>query len=107
MGYLPNVYDPCVFSRVIDDEVSTILLYVDDLMVFADTDESLIRIINDLKSIYKEVSYDIGIKHSYLGLTFKFDDSTVSIHMEGYINNLGRWEYKRHILNPSRERPIL
>jgi hypothetical protein len=57
-------------------------------MVFADNDDLLIRIINDLKSIYKEVSYDIGIKHSYLGMTFEFNDSTVSIHMEGYINNL-------------------
>jgi hypothetical protein len=32
MGYLPNLYDPCVFTRVTGDEASTILLYVDDLI---------------------------------------------------------------------------
>jgi hypothetical protein len=88
IGYLPNIYDPCVFVQVMDDSSSTILLYVDDLMVFADTEASLMLTINHLKKVYKEVSFDIGCKHSYLGMTFTFNNEEVKIEMEGYISNL-------------------
>jgi hypothetical protein len=88
MGYLPNLYDPCVFTRVTGDEASTILLYVDDLMIICDSDELLMVVINQLKKFYKEVSFDIGIKHSYLGMTFTFGNDEVKINMDGYINNI-------------------
>jgi hypothetical protein len=49
MGYLPNLYDPCAFTRVTGDEASTILLYVDDLMIICDSDELLMIVINQLQ----------------------------------------------------------
>jgi hypothetical protein len=67
MGFLPNVYDPCVFHQAVSNESITILLYVDDLIIIADTDEQLVNI-NHLKAVYKEVTSDIGVKHSYLGI---------------------------------------
>jgi hypothetical protein len=88
LGYLPNVYDPCVFTQVTTNSSSTILLYVDDLMIFGESDTSLMSIITQLKNIYKEVSFDIGSKHSYLGMTFTFANEEVKIEMEGYISNL-------------------
>jgi hypothetical protein len=62
--------------------------YVDDLLIFADTDDQLENIINHLKDVYKEVTSDIGVKHSYLGMTFLFKDGQVNINMDGYIQNL-------------------
>jgi hypothetical protein len=73
---------------VTGDEASTILLYVDDLMIICDSDELLMVVINQLKKFHKEVSFDIGIKHSYLGMTFTFGNDEVKINMDGYINNL-------------------
>jgi hypothetical protein len=64
---------------VMDDSSSTILLYVDDLMIFSDTDELRMSTINHLKKVYKEVSFDIGCKHSYLGMTFTFDSGSPSL----------------------------
>jgi hypothetical protein len=51
IGYLSNIYDPCVFVQVMDDSSSTILLYVDDLMIFADTEASLMLTIDHLRKI--------------------------------------------------------
>jgi hypothetical protein len=85
MGYTSNIYDPCVFEGV---DGSTILLYVDDLMIFANSDEELLSIIDKLKDVYGDVTFDIGIKHSYLGMTFVFEDEEVRVNMDGYINSL-------------------
>ena len=85
MGYTPNIYDECVFEGV---DGSTILLYVDDLMIFANSDEELLSIIDKLKDVYGDVTFDIGIKHSYLGMTFVFEDEEVRVNMDGYINSL-------------------
>jgi hypothetical protein len=59
---------------VLDSSSSTIILYVDDLMIFAGTEASLMLTIDHLRKVYKEVSFDIGCKHSYLGMTFAFDN---------------------------------
>jgi hypothetical protein len=88
MGYLPNLYDPCVFTRVIDHEDSTILFSVDDLMIICDTDDQLASVIGQLKAIYKDVTSDIGIRHSFLGMTLTFANEEVTINMDGYIKNL-------------------
>jgi hypothetical protein len=47
-----------------------------------------LTIINRLKEVYKEVTSDIGVKHSYLGMTFLFEDGHVKINRDGYIKNL-------------------
>lgn len=60
---------------------STILLYVVDLMIFCDDDESLLAIIQAIQEKYKEISYDIGPNHSYLGMTFSFENEEVKISM--------------------------
>jgi hypothetical protein len=80
------LYDPCVFVQVMDDS-STILLSLKTSWS-SQTEASLMLTIDHLRKVYKEVSFDIGCKHSYLGMTFTFNNEKVKIEMEGYITNL-------------------
>jgi hypothetical protein len=75
-----NPYDPCVFSRGEGENEIIILLYVDDLMMFAKDNQIIEIVINQLKETYQEISVNYGIKHSYLGMTFTFFDGHERLH---------------------------
>jgi hypothetical protein len=83
-----NDYDPCIFSRGEGDDECIILLYVDDLMIFAKTNAVIESLIKQLKEFYKEIQVNYGIKHSYLGMTLTFSDDHVDMNMNGYIKNI-------------------
>ena len=63
-----------MFSRGEGDDEYIILLYVDDLRIFAKTNQVIENLVNQLKEKYKEISVSFGMKHSYLGMTFAYSD---------------------------------
>ena len=89
LGYTcQEQHDKCLFTCSKPDGSSGyILVYVDDLLLAADTDEELDRIITALRTKYKDLSVQRGHKYSWLGLTLEFasDNSSAAISQDGYI----------------------
>lgn len=94
MGYkCQSEHDKCLFTcDKPDGTTGYILVYVDDLLIAADTDEELDRVISSMRSKYKDISIQRGQKYSWLGLTLNFapDNSSVTISQEGYIADIIR-----------------
>ena len=91
LGYIKNPHDICVFNKWHEDEQlqSTIIIYVDDLMITCSSDVILDSIIQQLRKRFGDVSETTGVQHSYLGLQFDFsEDGRVKITMPGYINDM-------------------
>jgi hypothetical protein len=94
LGFIPNPYDPCIFNKTTNNIQTTIVLYVDDLMITS-TDASLIEeILNDLVIKYKTLSITKGKVHSYLGMLFDFTTAgELNISMDGFMQDVLR-EYE-------------
>jgi hypothetical protein len=91
MGYTKNPHDIFVFNKWHESEQlqSTIIIYVDDLMITCTSDEILDSIIEQLRERFGDVSENTGESHSYLGLLFDFSEQgRVKITMPGYINDM-------------------
>jgi hypothetical protein len=88
MGFSCNPYDECIFSRTIDEFTSTVIIYVDDLLIIAHNDTTIEKIVDDLKRKYGEVKVKYGNDQPYLGMRFTFTGDKVDIQMNGYIKNL-------------------
>jgi len=58
MGFKRNPVEPCVMNGMIDGSVVTIIIYVDDLLVFSDDVASLEKLANDLEEQFDEVKYN-------------------------------------------------
>ena len=84
IGYKSNEYDPCIFSR---DE-NTIIVYVDDFLLFCMDDSLIDEIINILTEKYKDIKVNRGDNHNYLGMNFAFENEEVLITMTGYVEDL-------------------
>ena len=89
-GYVPNQLDPCVLNWSLNGKQCTVCLYVDDLLITSRDSVMINRTIDVLKAKYTTLTVHDGKHHNYLGmsLTFRNDSKTVSISMEGYINDL-------------------
>ena len=77
MGFSANKYEPCVFNK--SDKSTgykqcTVCVYVDDLMITCVNEVAIQSVIDELRAEYKEVTGQVGVKHSYLGMCFDFSD---------------------------------
>lgn len=84
-GFETNPYDPCVFTK---DQDCTVLVYVDDLFIFATSQNSADTLVNQLQGTFKEITVNRGLKHSYLGMSFDFSKKELHITMQGYIESI-------------------
>jgi hypothetical protein len=86
-GYSNFEKDPCIFRKVYDDgEFSLIALYVDDLIVVGPRDARTDSLKDVLGRKYK-VKF-MGQISEFLGITFKLDETTLSMSLEKYIDKM-------------------
>jgi hypothetical protein len=78
-GYTAHPAEPCILTKVFDTGRVTIALFVDDLLIAAQSEEALEECITEIKKDYKDLKVDIGTHLSFLGLDIKQDLSTGSI----------------------------
>ena len=72
-GFVPNPYDPCVFNRTTKAGVqTTIVLYVDDMLVTSVDLRELDSVAASLRKKYGEIAEHRGITLDFLGMTFDF-----------------------------------
>jgi hypothetical protein len=84
IGFECNAYDECILTC----GDTTIIIYVDDLMIIAASDLEINELIKYIKERYGEVKAKTGADHPYLGMRFNFMNNKVNITMDGYIANL-------------------
>ena len=80
-------YEPCVYLS--NDGDVRACVHVDDLMLFAKSEEKLHQICEHLKQSYGELKVQKGPIVNYLGQTFDFSSaSAVQISMRNYVDEL-------------------
>jgi len=94
LGYTQNKCDDCVFNRSGGTHQSTIVVYVDDLLITCVERPEIDRVLQHLRARFSSISEHHGRVHSYLGMTLDFTTpSAVNITMNGYVHDmLGRYK---------------
>ena len=89
MGFTENPYDICSFTRKRGNSIDRILVYVDDLLITSDCEQSLDDIDKTLRDKYGGVTSKKGRAHDYLGIKWDFSiKGEVTMSMGGYINDI-------------------
>ena len=89
LGFIANQVDQCVFNKGIGEQQITVVVYVDDLMITCRNSTIMKQLIEDIKKIYNSITVKEGEVHSYLGMTFNFNNKgEVNITMDKYIDDI-------------------
>ena len=84
-GYVASENDPCVMRRVVNGMIFVILIYVDDLLVFANQEETDgLRAL--LTASFSAITMLTGHELSYLGMQMVWSDKGFEVSMEYYKN---------------------
>ena len=90
-GFKQNPCDECVFNCGSDEDMMTVIVYVDDLFISAKNADDVDDFISYIESKFDKVTVHRGSVQSYLGMNFIFGGSipkSVQINMSGYIADL-------------------
>jgi hypothetical protein len=79
--------DLCVFRRVVGSKVYLLLVYVDDILIIADTEE-LARLEKEFVYTFKWITMCVGSSHSYIGMQISVRDGTVTLDMRYYLHKI-------------------
>ena len=94
LGFVANPYDPCVFNlpnKNTGDNLITIGLHVDDLLVSAVDEKLLDWLHNKLVDKYGEVTYNKSNKLRYLGINITIkDNNTIELDCEDSFEEMMR-----------------
>lgn len=90
IGFTSNPCDECVFNLGQGDEITTVIVYVDDLFMCGPDEQQIDDLIEYIQSKFSVVTVHRGKNHSYLGMMFDFESkpNAVVVKMSGYIADL-------------------
>lgn len=89
LGYSANPYDECVFTKMVDNQQTTLTIHVDDLKISSRDKRHIDTLLTDLKTIYGNVTIHEGPVFDYLGMKFDYTrDGEIRISMDTYIKEL-------------------
>ena len=91
-GYTPSSADPCLFIRRRGSSVIRVLLFVDDMAIFSDSDVDGRAMRDELVSQIKEAGYEYSTsddQHVYLGMAVhKINDTAYFLTQERYVEDV-------------------
>ena len=88
LGFKKNPYDEYSFTGEIEGKIDSILVYVDDLMIFLEPPQALTSIAKSPRSKYTDTTR-IGKEHDFLGVHWDFKvPGQVMLSMDGYVDNI-------------------
>ena len=82
MGFVRNRYDPCVYNKCTEQRQVTIRTHVDDLKISSRTEDQLNMTIDELRSIYQQITVHEEKSHDYLGMIMMHDVKNQSIRID-------------------------
>ena len=85
-GLVQGVMDPCVFVRRNRTSTLIILIWVDDLIIAASSEQ----VMNHFKQNFANAFAikDLGILNWFLGIQFKFSDNMISMNQSFYVQQI-------------------
>ena len=87
IGFEPNLREPCLFVKKVDNGYVILLAYVDDLLITASDPAEIEIVINQLKEQFELKTF--GYPTRYLGLEFiRSDTNQLFIHQMTYIQDI-------------------
>ena len=78
--------DPCIFIRKLDGQLTVVAVYVDDLILLADSADEMENIKANLSNQFK--MKDMGELHYCLGVNITRKENALHISQEQYINSI-------------------
>jgi len=91
LGYRPNEYDSCLYTKEVNGKISFICCYVDDLLILCEDDNEHDRITDSLKQRFDELSISASktTEFNYLSMVINGNyDKTVTVSMKAYIDRV-------------------
>jgi len=70
-GFVQNDHEKCIFNKNIDGYQTTVVIYVDDLIITSKIPAHVSTTINMLKEHYIDVTSARGSVHEYVGMVFE------------------------------------
>jgi hypothetical protein len=86
-GYEQSPMDPCVMRRVVSNDVWILIIYVDDILILAD-DEETKRLIGVFEKEFRWITHSTGSEQSYLGMIMRMENGMATFDMMYYIKKL-------------------
>jgi hypothetical protein len=86
-GYESSPTDMCVMRKLSKDEIFFLVIYVDDILVFASEAETE-RLKDAFIKKFRWITMEVGSAHSYLGMQIVLEDGCVKIDMRNFIDKL-------------------
>jgi len=86
LKFTQNQYDPCVYSKVTENEKFTMRIKVDGLKISSKSLDKLNPVVKQLKEVYGEITVHSGLDHDYLGmiLSYCLEKRRISLNMKKY-----------------------
>ena len=72
MGFIENDCDPCILIRRHQGVRTTVIIYVDDVMITSRFKSHITAVILELEKRYDKLKVSTGPIHSFLGMVFDF-----------------------------------
>jgi hypothetical protein len=90
IGFRTTDVNPCAFIREIDGILfATVILYVDDILIFVKQDSEMVRIIGALEQKYGKLTIQDGPKLSFIGaMIVKNEDGSIFVSCKGFVDKL-------------------
>jgi hypothetical protein len=90
LGYKPNEVELGVYSKIENEVITNITVYVDDILVMGKNEEEHNRIIQYLVDTYSDVTVSerFAKKFEYLGMNFSVNGKCVNVNMSGYLSKI-------------------
>lgn len=87
MEYHTSPTDWCMFKKQVGNRLFIALLYVDDILAIVDVAEAE-RLRKQLLDKFGMVQFEVGNKHSYLGVEIEVSDEGTKVDMSFYVKEL-------------------
>jgi hypothetical protein len=86
-GYIVTPTDQCIFRRVSESVICFLILYVDDILLFAN-EEEINRVEAFMQKEFKWITVTRGNKQSYLGMNIEISSNKITVDMQYYTQQL-------------------
>jgi hypothetical protein len=86
-GYIATPTDQCIFRKVSGNHMWFLILYVDDILLFAN-DEEINRVEMFMKREFKWITVSKDKRQSYLGMNIEVSTNQITVDMHYYTQQL-------------------
>jgi len=87
-GVAPNPMDPCVWNKKVNENQTTLVIYVDDLAISSKSKEDVHAVVRLIQNEFVDVKVKVTYEMSYLGMNLKLTKEGIEVDMINYIEEI-------------------